>query len=187
MDTLVEIFTERCVLRLPIKNDAVVMRDFVIKNKEYLAPFEPLKDDDYFTEEYWQTAIAKINDDFINDKSCCLNLYFKGTNELIGMINYNHFVRGAFHSCFLGFKLAYSMQRKGLMTEALKASFTYVFETLNLHRISANYMPHNIASAKVLAKCRFKEEGLAEKYLYINGKWENHILASLINDKWQKV
>ena len=39
-------------------------------------------------------------------------------------------------------------------------------------------------SARVLAKCGFRQEGIAEDYLYINGKWERHILNSLISKDW---
>jgi ribosomal-protein-alanine N-acetyltransferase len=162
------------------------MADFVNKNKSHLLPWEPLQSNEYYTVNHWQEKIKEIHQDFLGDKSCCLNLYSKYDEKLIGMVNFSNFVRGAFHSCFLGFKIAADMQNKGLMTESLKASIQYVFNNLNLHRISANYMPRNAASGRVLAKCGFRQEGIAEDYLRINGKWEQHVLTSLINHDWKK-
>ncbi len=160
------------------------MFDFVALNRSYLQPWEPVQPDSYYTENYFKEKIEHIREDFLNDKSCCLNIYAKD-GELIGLINFNNIIRGCFHSCFLGFKISEALQGKGMMTEALEASVAYVFQTLNIHRIAANYMPHNKASARVLEKCGFVQEGIAEDYLYINGKWAKHVLTSLINHNWE--
>jgi ribosomal-protein-alanine N-acetyltransferase len=68
------------------------------------------------------------------------------------------------------------------MTLAIKQTVDFAFNTLSLHRIEANVMPHNIASLKVLEKNNFNKEGLAKKYLKINGKWEDHIHMVLLNE-----
>jgi ribosomal-protein-alanine N-acetyltransferase len=176
------ILTRNCILRLPEIGESKLMRDFVAKNKSHLFPWEPLQTADYYTENYWHNKTIQIREDFLGDKSCCFNIYHK--DKIIGMANYSNFVRGAFHSCFLGFKISESEQGQGLMTEALQASIAYIFNQLNIHRISANYMPRNLASSRVLEKCGFQKEGVAEDYLYINGNWEQHILTSLINSDW---
>jgi ribosomal-protein-alanine N-acetyltransferase len=170
---------------LPEENCAKLMRNFVVENKAHLSFWEPLQADDYYTENYWKKKIEEIRGDFLSDKSCCLNIYEKETSELIGMINFNNFIRGAFHSCFLGFKISQQAQGRGLMTEALQAALQYLFQKLNLHRVSANYMPNNQASARVLGKCGFKKEGIAEDYLCIAGKWERHVLTGLVNSSWR--
>lgn len=177
--------TKRCILRLPELTEAEMMCKFAVQNKQHLSLVEPLQPDNYYTEKYWKEKIEHIQQDFLADASCCLNLYSKEEKQLIGIINFNNIIRGCFHSCFLGFKLSETMQGKGIMKECLQPAITYVFEELNLHRISANYMPHNKASAKVLEKCGFVQEGIAEDYLYINGKWEKHVLTSLVNKKWK--
>ena len=179
-----KIITERLILQLPELGCAKLMCDFVVKNKTHLSCWEPVQSDIFYTESYWKEKIVQIRDDFLTKKSCCLNNYMKENDKLVGMINYNNFIHGAFHSCFLGFKISEDTQNKGLITEALRASTTYVFKQLNLHRIGANYMPRNRASAKVLEKGGFKQGGIAEDYLYINGKWEQHMLTSLINNNW---
>lgn len=160
------IATNRCILRIPKTSEAKSMSDFAIRNEQHLSKWEPIQPYIYYAEEYWQEKIIQIRNDFFADKSCCLNIHME-SGELIGMVNFINIIRGCFHSCFLGFKISEDMQGKGIMTECLQASIAYVFEYINLHRISANYMPHNKASAKVLEKCGFIQEGIAEDYLYI--------------------
>jgi [ribosomal protein S5]-alanine N-acetyltransferase len=71
------------------------------------------------------------------------------------------------------------------MQEALTVGIKYVFNTMQCHRIQANYMPRNRKSGNLLAKLGFRVEGDAKDYLLINGVWEDHILTSLTNANWQ--
>ena len=68
----------------------------------------------------------------------------------------------------------------GLYARSLLRGFS--FEELGLHRIDANIMPHNIASLGVVRRCGFVEEGLARKYLKINGVWEDHLHMVKLNE-----
>ena len=43
-------------------------------------------------------------------------------------------------------------------------------------------MPRNTASLRVLEKCGYRPEGLARRYLRINGVWENHIHMVRLNE-----
>ncbi|MGL4717164.1 MAG: 30S ribosomal protein S5 alanine N-acetyltransferase, partial [Aeromonas sp.] len=43
------------------------------------------------------------------------------------------------------------------------------------------YMPANQRSGALLERLGFEREGFARAYLLINGRWEDHILTSLIN------
>ncbi|WP_231571988.1 GNAT family N-acetyltransferase [Vibrio rotiferianus] len=69
------------------------------------------------------------------------------------------------------------------MTETLEASIGYMFDIVGLNRIMATYMPHNLASERVLFKLGFEKEDVARKYLKIAGQWEDHILVSKLNER----
>ena len=43
-------------------------------------------------------------------------------------------------------------------------------------------IPVNHASVRLLTKCGFRQEGLARKYLKINGRWEDHLLFGRLAD-----
>jgi ribosomal-protein-alanine N-acetyltransferase len=104
-------------------------------------------------------------------------------DRTIGSLSLSNIVRGAFQSCHLGYRIDEQEQSQGYMTEALKRLITVAFQEMNLHRLEANIMPRNEASLSVVRKLGFKEEGLAKRYLKINGKWEDHIHMVLLNDQ----
>lgn len=182
-----EIKTNRLTIRLPKYSDIDSIIDFYLDNKEYLKPFEPIKPDNFYTKDYWIANIDLIENDFNEGRSLKLFIFDNSNhNEIIGTINLNNIVKGAFHACYLGYSLVKSKQGYGYMTEALKEVIDYTFTELKLHRIMANYMPHNRKSANVIKRLGFTVEGYARDYLFINGKWEDHVLASITNIKWSE-
>jgi ribosomal-protein-alanine N-acetyltransferase len=58
----------------------------------------------------------------------------------------------------------------------------FAFEELKLHRLEAACMPSNAASIRVLEKNGFQREGLARRYLKINGVWQDHLLYATLAD-----
>ncbi|MFN7038281.1 MAG: GNAT family N-acetyltransferase [Alphaproteobacteria bacterium] len=169
-------------IRLLEENDANECVRFYKHNQTYLAPYETITNE-HFNINYWKNKIIKNRTDFEAGLSCYLGVFEE--EKLIGMINFSNIIRGVFQSCFLGYKIDQNYQGLGIMKNAVKTALKYIFEVLNLHRVSANYLPYNTRSAKLLESLGFKQEGIALKYLYINGKWEDHILTSLINEEWK--
>jgi [ribosomal protein S5]-alanine N-acetyltransferase len=180
--------SDRLILRLATQRDAAAILDFHSKNKDFLQPFEPTRSDDFYALTYWQDYIERALVEFNYDHALKLCV-FKKTNPktLIAKINFTQFVRGAFHSCILGYSLSEVEQGNGYMTEALSTAIQYLFDEQNFHRIMANYMPRNQRSANVLKRLGFVVEGYARNYLLINNHWEDHILTSLTNSNWQLV
>ncbi|NMG11595.1 GNAT family N-acetyltransferase [Brasilonema sp. UFV-L1] len=183
---LPNITTERLLLRLATKEDIPAILKFFSENKTYLTPFSPVWLDNFFTEEYWQNSIDNNYLEFTNGISLKLFIFSKTHQpNIIGYINFANFVRGAAQYCNVGYGLAEGEQGKGYMTEGLQAGIRYVFQNLKMHRVMANYMPHNQRSGNVLRRLGFVVEGYARDYLLINGKWQDHILTSLINSNWR--
>jgi hypothetical protein len=71
------------------------------------------------------------------------------------------------------------------MSEAVDAMLGFAFGRLGLHRLQAAVMPTNHASRSILQKRGFREEGYAERYLRIAGKWEDHVLYGLTLEEWR--
>jgi ribosomal-protein-alanine N-acetyltransferase len=181
------ITSDRLLLRIGIQEDIPQILKYFTENKEYLTPYYPNWAEAFFTEKYWQYQVEGNLIEFINEHSLKLFIYpKKNLTEIIGTVNFSNFVRGAAHFCFVGYSLAEAEQGKGYMTEALRAATQYVFQELNMHRIMANYMPHNQRSGSVLKRLGFVVEGYARDYLLINGQWQDHILTSLTNPNWQQ-
>ena len=106
----------------------------------------------------------------------------KGSNPIIGSIALSNIIRGAFQSCHLGYQLDGAHTGQGYMTEAVKRIVVFGFEELKLHRIEGNVIPRNLPSRAVLEKSGFVSEGLSNKYLKINGKWEDHLHYVILNE-----
>jgi ribosomal-protein-alanine N-acetyltransferase len=99
--------------------------------------------------------------------------------------NLNQIARGVLHRAVLGYGLAADRQGQGLMVEACRRVIDYAFDDLRLHRVSADYVPHNVRSAAVLKRLGFTVEGYARDYLLINGRWEDHVRTGLVNPRWK--
>lgn len=154
-------------------------------NKAFLEPFEPQRPDNFYTVEFWQAALHAREKDFHMGSSVRLFIFERAKPvTLIGTINLNNIIRGAFYAANLGYGLSARKQGQGYMTEAGARLITYAFEELNLHRIMASYLPHNQRSANVLKRLGFEIEGTAREYLFINGKWQDHVMTSLVNPHW---
>jgi len=180
------ITSDRLLLRLAIKDDIPQIINYFTENKTYLTPFYPQWNENFFTEEYWQIQLEIDLQEFVNVISLKLFIFLQSEpTTIIGNINFRNIILGAAQFGSLGYSIAETEQSKGYMTEALNAAIEYVFQELNLHRIMANYMPHNQRSGNLLKRLGFIVEGYARDYLLINGQWQDHILTSLINPNWQ--
>jgi ribosomal-protein-alanine N-acetyltransferase len=154
-------------------------------NRLHLEDHGPIWPDSYLTIAAWQKQLELNLAEFSNDETVKLFVFQKDLPDtVIGTVNFTSILRRSAQFCFLGYGLAQEHQGKGFMTEALRAATNFVFDDLNLHRISANYVPTNERSGRVLKKLGFQVEGYARDYLYLNGKWRDHILTSLLNEKW---
>ncbi len=180
-DNLPEIFTRRLCLRFLEPHEAPLMTRFRIENKKHLEPWEPKRTAEFFTEPFWQLQLGAAVRDFCQGHSVCLVVLDKPQREVLGVCNYTNIIRGTFQSCHLGYALSEQHQGDGLMGEALQSSIDYIFKSRGLHRIMANYLPHNQRSGKLLERLGFEVEGRAKQFLLINDRWEDHVLTSLIN------
>lgn len=159
------------------------MADYYRRNRDFLAPFEPVREPAFFTVEGQRALLETEAEQAAAGQVCRFYLSRKDeSGAVIGMVALNGIVRGAFQSCFLGCKPDMEHLNRGYMTEAVKAVKQIAFTLLKLHRIEANIMPRNAPSLRVAEKCGFQFEGLARNYLKINGVWEDHIHMVLLNE-----
>lgn len=179
------LMTDRLNLRALSPDDASALLQYQIDNRQHLQPWEPLRDDAFYTVEAIQRRVANMAHQMSEGNALYLLIRDAQLHTVIGECNFTNIVRGPFQACHLGFSIAASMQGKGLMYEALEQALKFVFDTYALHRVMANYRPENIRSGKLLQRLGFETEGTARAYLKINGNWADHILTACINDKMQ--
>lgn len=175
--------TERLILRALDKSNAALVLDYFLRNQDFLEEWEPIKPDEFYTNKYQEEQLNKELIHVENDNSLKLWIFKKeDESKIIGSIAFNNIIRGAFLSCNLRYRLDADEISKGYITEAIQKGIDIIFNDFKLHRIEANIMPKNKQSLKVAHKLGFYNEGLAYKYLMINGKWEDHIHMVLLNN-----
>ena len=104
--------------------------------------------------------------------------------SLIGCINVNEIVRGAFQSAFLGYYAFAPNHGKGLMKSAMTSVIALAFGNLALHRLEANIQPSNIASIALVKSLGFRLEGYSPRYLKIAGAWQDHERYAITAEEW---
>ena len=157
-----------------IPSDAEEVLDFYLRNREFLRYFEPSRDESFYTLDSQKHNLTENYKQFLNGNGVNFGIY--KSNKLIGKIRISNIGMGVFKNAFIGYSMDEDEQSKGYMKEAVNLVLEYAFEALEVHRIEATTLIDNKKSQRVLRYCGFKELGVSEKYLYINGEWRDHVI-----------
>lgn len=173
------------LIRTAEPDDAALISDYFINNREFLKPWEPQRESEFFTEAGWQQRLIKLHELHKMALGYYLLIIDVNSHTMLGTISFSNISRFPFYACNVGYSLAEQAQGRYIMSRGLKMACNYMFRVQNMHRIMAAYMPRNKRSEAVLNGLGFEPEGHAKDYLLINGKWEDHNLMSLINLGWK--
>lgn len=176
-------FETEDLLIYPAHRDwAPEIADFYVRNRDFLAPFEPVRPDSFYTMAGQKKELRAEEEDIRVGRGMRLYLAEKQNPEVIcGMVGLNNIVWGSVQSCTLGYKIDKNLQGRGYATQAVKRAIEIAFQVLKLHRVEANIMPRNAASIRVVEKCGMEREGYSRGYLEIAGKWEDHLRYAVVN------
>jgi [ribosomal protein S5]-alanine N-acetyltransferase len=166
--------------RLVTLDDVPALAELLRLNRDFLAPWEPVRDDSYFTVGGQQDVIRAALER--HEQGLTLpHLILNDSGLVVGRITLNDIVRGPFQSCSLGYWVQATENGHGLATAAVRDILGVAFEELGLHRIQAATLIHNLRSQRVLERNGFALFGLAPKYLNIAGQWQDHRLYQVVN------
>lgn len=174
--------TDRLVLKTADEINVEDIMEYYRENKQHLKPYEPIREEGFYTYRNQSIQLSYDLEHLKNHTGLKLFITKSERNRIIGILNFSQIVMGGFCSCYLGYGLDEHFVGHGIMTEALEKGIKIMFEDYGLHRIEGNVMPRNTKSIAVLKKFDFEEEGLAKRYLKINGVWEDHIHYVLLNE-----
>ncbi len=161
--------------------------EYAITNKDHLAPWEPLRGEAYFQFNSFEQLIHKQLIEQDQGRAMRLVLREISSRQVVGTVSFTNICPEPFLACHLGYSLASASQGSGLMAEGLRMALRRVFEKHGLHRVMANYIPRNERSADLLRRLGFSVEGYARSYLQIAGRWEDHVLTSLVREDAEKM
>jgi ribosomal-protein-alanine N-acetyltransferase len=175
----------RVFLRPPLRRDWRVWAELRAASRDFLVPWEPTWPSDALTRAAFRRRLDRQSDEWERDTAYCFFIFRRADDALIGGINLNNVRRGVAQMASLGYWIGKPFAQRGYMSEAVRCAVTFAFEHVGLHRLEAACLPSNIGSQAVLRRCGFKEEGVARRYLRINGEWQDHLLFGYLRDDEQ--
>ena len=177
----------RVILRAPQGKDYDEWRRVRRESRNFLKPYEPRWSDTDLSRPVFLARLKRGRDEARKGTDYSFFVYLRQdeAEPLVGGITLSNIRRRAAQYVNLGYWMGEEHAGEGLMTEAVGIVIPFAFETLGLHRIHAAFLPGNVASRRVLEKNGFKEEGYAENYLQIDGKWCDHVLFGLTRERYE--
>jgi [ribosomal protein S5]-alanine N-acetyltransferase len=106
--------------------------------------------------------------------------------QLAGEINLSSVQRGPFQSAYVGYWIDQDHAGQAYAPEALLVLLRFAFEQLQLHRVQVSIIPRNERSRRVVEKLGLRDEGVALRYLEINGVWEDHVRYAITVEEWHE-
>lgn len=177
-DYLEPIAGPKLTLRPPAASDYAEWAELRALSRSHLAPWEPLWSRDELTRPAYRRRLRAYAHDARDDLA--YSLFITSDGALLGGITLSNIRRGASQSGALGYWIGAPYAGQGHMREAVRMILSFAFVSLRLHRIEAACMPANLPSQRVLERNGFVQEGLARRFLKINGRWEDHFVYGLL-------
>jgi [ribosomal protein S5]-alanine N-acetyltransferase len=143
-------------------------------NRDFLAPFEPIRPPEFFTAEGQRERLERQLADDTHPFAIL------DGESIAGTISVFHIVRESLQGCTIGYWVDGRRNGRGLATGAVGEIVAYAFGELDLHRVGAATLVDNIASQRVLEKNDFDRIGLARGFLRIAGDWRDFYLFQRI-------
>jgi ribosomal-protein-alanine N-acetyltransferase len=181
------VVTDRLILRPPRASDVPELRRLHRANVDHLRPWEPAAQsgEDPTSLTAVTNRVTRQRRDWKRGDAFALLLTLRERGEpIVGRINLGGVLRGALESAYVGYWIDREHQGRGLVTEGVKGAFAFAFDAAKLHRVQIAIMPRNGASLRVMEKLGVRREGLAERYLQIAGRWEDHVIFAMTREEW---
>jgi ribosomal-protein-alanine N-acetyltransferase len=171
-----EVLSAARPLLSPLKRDDIpALARLTRANREFLAPTSPLRPEEYFTDEEQERAALESLQAAENGTTLPM-VIVDATGSLVGTLNFNSIIRGAFQSASIGYWVSQDRNGEGFASAAVAAAKRIASDRLGLHRLQAETLVGNEASQRVLLKNGFIQYGQAPEYLKIAGRWQENRL-----------
>jgi ribosomal-protein-alanine N-acetyltransferase len=184
--TPIRIYGRRVTLRPLIPSDFAEWSEVRRRNEAWLTPWEPRRPpavlDPSLNREAFSARCAARDRDAAAGVAFGFGVFVD--HRLSGEVNVNHVVRGAMQSGVIGYWVDEARAGRGLIAESVVVVCAFAFEQLDLHRIEICIVPRNRNSRRVMEKLAIREEGIALRFLEINGVWEDHVRYGITVEEW---
>jgi ribosomal-protein-alanine N-acetyltransferase len=180
-----EISGRRVKLRPLREEDFEAWREVRERCRDWLLQWEPRPSNAGYPPEDRQSFVARC---YMRERERQLGTGFAfgifAGAQFVGEVNLSSVQRGPFQNAYVGYWVDQTHAGRGYVPEACVLLFRFAFEDLGLHRLQVSIIPRNRASRRVAQKLWLRGEGIALRYLEIDGKWEDHVRYALTNEEW---
>ena len=145
------------LLRAPQMSDFLQWAQLREQSRAYLTPWEPIWPSDDLTRAGFRRRLRRYAEDIAADRSYPFIIFRESDGAMIGGITLANVRRGIVQAGTIGYWVGEPHAHRGYMSAALR----------------------------VLEKCGFTREGLARRYLCINGVWQDHLLFGLLHEDFR--
>ncbi len=170
----------RVYLRIPVHRDWRSWAALRAESRDFLTPWEPTWAYDALTRGAFRRRLRMYKAEMRQGVTYSFFVFRRVDDVLLGGVTLSNLRRGVAQSATLGYWIGAPHRRQGYMTEALAAVLNFAFSRIGLHRVEAACLPDNDASQRLLLKSGFREEGYAQEFLRINGRWQDHQLFAIL-------
>jgi ribosomal-protein-alanine N-acetyltransferase len=157
--------------------DGPALAEAYRRNREFLEPWEPTREEDFFTDDGQLIAVAAQLSGVSAGLLAAWLLWYG--DEVVGRVNLNNILLGVLRSASIGYWVAEDHGGRGLATGAVEFACAQA-QGRGMHRVEAGTLLDNDASQRVLEHCGFEYIGTASRYLFINSAWRDHRLYQRI-------
>jgi ribosomal-protein-alanine N-acetyltransferase len=180
------LYGRRVVLRPLVPQDFNAWSEVRRRNGEWLTQWEPMRlphhPDPETNREVFAARCGSRDRERLAGSQYAFGIFVDGA--FAGELNLNNIVRGAMQSATIGYWIDRARAGRSLMSESIVVLMQFAFEELNLHRLEICIIPRNSNSRRVVEKLDLREEGIAQRFLEINGAWEDHVRFGFTIEEW---
>jgi [ribosomal protein S5]-alanine N-acetyltransferase len=173
------------VLLRPVRlRDGAAWSRLRLRDENYLRIWEPEAEGTWaerFTTMAWPVMCSGLRATARRGQALPFAVTLDG--RFVGQITLGNLVRGSLRSAWVGYWVESQAAGGGVGTAAVALAVDHAFGPVGLHRIEATVRPENVASLRVLAKLGFRDEGLLQHYLEVDGAWRDHRLLAMTRDE----
>jgi ribosomal-protein-alanine N-acetyltransferase len=187
-NTSPRLYGRRVMLRPLTNSDFPEWSEVRVRNEHWLVPWEPRRSlsvpDPTRERTAFEARCTARDRERAADHAYPFGVFVD--QRLAGEVNLNNVTRGALQTGTIGYWIDQARAGHGYIAEAVVVLARFAFEELHLHRLEICIVPRNTNSRRVMEKLQIREEGVALRFLEINGVWEDHVRYGITLEEWEQ-